>query len=107
MIVSSFRAQYGVKIHSNEFKEMRWDEFVDLLSGLGPETPLGRIVAIRLEDDKNILKQFTKEQRRIRNEWRLKQAKSVKSEEMEKVLDGFKNAFIQMAGGVKPLKMKD
>ena len=44
---------------------MKWDEFKDLLTGIGPETPLGRIVAIRAEDDKEMLKQFTPEQNRI------------------------------------------
>lgn len=78
---------------------MKWDEFKDLLSGLGPDTPLGRIVAIRAEDDEEILKHFTKEQRRIRNEWRQKQANKVAKEELDSVLDAIKNALVSMAGG--------
>lgn len=35
---------------------MSWDEFRDLLSGLSPDTALGRMVAIRAEEDKEILK---------------------------------------------------
>lgn len=38
---------------------MPWDEFSDLLSGIGPDTALGRIVAIRAEEDEEILKHFT------------------------------------------------
>lgn len=37
-----------------------------------PKTPLGQIVSIRAEEDKDILKNFTKEQNDIRNEWRSK-----------------------------------
>ena len=56
---------------------MSWDEFSDLLSGIGPDTALGRIVVIRAEEDEEILKHFTPEQCRIRREWRTKQAKKV------------------------------
>lgn len=48
---------------------MTWDEFSSLLRGLGAETPLGHIVRIRSEKDRDVLKHFTKEQHRIRNEW--------------------------------------
>lgn len=78
---------------------MKWDEFRDLLVGLGPETPLGRIVAIRAEEDEDMLKHFTKEQHRIRNEWRQKQAAQVSEEQLAAVLEQFKNVFISMAGG--------
>ena len=37
---------------------MTWTEFCSLLSGLGPDTPLARTVQIRLEEDKEILKNF-------------------------------------------------
>lgn len=80
---------------------MKWEEFKQLLSGIGPETPLGRIVSIRSETDKNVLKRYTKEQRRIRNEWLQKKAKKVSQAEMDQILEGFKQAFISMAGGMK------
>lgn len=80
---------------------MKWEEFKQLLSGIGTETPLGRIVSIRSETDKNVLKRYTKEQRRIRNEWLQKKAKKVSQAEMDQILEGFKQAFISMAGGRK------
>lgn len=80
---------------------MKWEEFKQLLSGIGTETPLGRIVTIRSETDKNVLKHYTKEQRRIRNEWLQKKAKKVSQSEMNQILEGFKQAFISMAGGGK------
>lgn len=98
LIVSSFQTQYGIRL-SRELKGMKWDEFRDLLSGLGPETPLGRIVAIRSEDDKKVLEHYSKEQHRIRNEWLSKRAKNVSKEELDNVLEQLKNAFISMAGG--------
>ena len=77
---------------------MKWDEFADLLSGLGPDTALGRIVSIRAEDNDEILKHFTPEQRRIRNEWRKKQARAVSLEDRDAFLEEMKKAFLAMAG---------
>lgn len=98
MIVASFQAQYGIRL-SKDLEGMKWDEFRSLLSGIGPDTPLGRIVSIRSEDDKNILKYFTKEQHRIRNEWRQRKASSVTADQMAQVLEEMKQALISMAGG--------
>lgn len=100
LIISSFQSQYGLRL-SRELSIMKWDEFRDLLVGISPDTALGRIVAIRAEENKDVLKNFSKEQRRIRNEWRQHRAKAVKPEDMETILNGFKQAFISMAGGVK------
>lgn len=82
-----------------EFKDMQWDEFRALLAGISSETALGRVVAIRAENDKNILKNFTPEQHRIRNNWKKRQAQIRTEEDLKNVLDGFKEAFIAMAGG--------
>ena len=78
---------------------MSWDEFTDLLSGISPGTALGRIVAIRAEENEDILKHFTPEQRRIRIEWRTRQAMKVSEEDRDKFLEAMKQAFIDMAGG--------
>lgn len=77
---------------------MKWDEFRDLLTGLGPDTALGRVVAIRAEDDKGVLKHFTKDQMRIRNEWRARTAKKKPKEDLDQILEALKNTFISMAG---------
>ncbi|WP_431731835.1 Gp15 family bacteriophage protein [Anaerotruncus colihominis] len=96
--MSSILSQYGIRMLSKSFEDVTWAEFVALLSGLDPNTALGRIVAIRAEDDKDMLKAFTPEQRRIRNEYRNKAAKQVSKEEMARVLEAYKQAFIKMAG---------
>lgn len=80
---------------------MPWEEFCDLLSGLSADTPLGKIVAIRAEDDREVLKNFTKEQRRIRSEWRNRRAKRRTAEENASALESIKQALIAMAGGAK------
>jgi Bacteriophage Gp15 protein. len=79
---------------------MKWDEFCALLSGLSPESPLGRIVQIRAENDPKILKNFTVHQRKIRNEWRNKKALKVSEKTMDSVLNSIKNGFIALSGGV-------
>ena len=40
-----------------------------------PDTPLGQIVSIRAEKDSKKLKSFTKEQRKIWREWRMRKNK--------------------------------
>lgn len=99
LIVSSFLSQYGFRIYSDDFRKMKWEEFRALLSGLGPDTPLGRMVQIRSEEDEEILKYFTPEQKRIRREWRLRKAEEMPKEELDAVLESLKQAFVQMAGG--------
>ena len=100
LIVASFSAQYGIRMYTKEFKEMKWVEFRALLAGLGADTPLGQIISIRSEEDKDVLKQFTDRQREIRNRWRNRKAKEVSKENLESVLDDLKNTFIRMAGGL-------
>lgn len=98
LIVSSFQSQYGIRL-TRELSGMSWDEFCDLLAGLDHNTALGRIVSIRSEKDREMLKHFTPEQHRIRNEWLARQAKEVSQESLESALDFWKDGFIRMAGG--------
>ena len=88
--------QYGIRIRNDD---MSWNEFCTLLTGIMPETPLGQIVSIRSEEDKETLKNFTKEQHRIRNEWRNRvnpirdMSDADKEEEIKKVQEIFAKAF--------------
>lgn len=77
---------------------MPWEEFKQLLSGISSDTPLGRVVSIRSETDRKVLRRFTKEQRRIRNEWMQRKVKRVSESDMNKILEGFKKMFTDMAG---------
>lgn len=58
---------------------MTWDEFSSLLRGLGADSPLVRIVRIRSERDREVLKHFTKDQHKIRNDWLRHRASSVRA----------------------------
>lgn len=57
---------------------MSWMEFCSLLSGIMHDTPLGRIVAIRSEKDPKVIKEFTKEEKEIRNKWLIRRNKELK-----------------------------
>lgn len=78
---------------------MPWDEFCDLVSGLDPDTPLGRMVQIRTESDKDTLKNFTPEMRKIRNEWQSRNAQKKTQKEVDNFLTSMQEVFKSMAGG--------
>jgi len=78
-------------------QDMTWSEFATLLSGLMPDTPLGQIISIRAEKDKEIIKRFTKDQKRIQSDWKRRQSKNVDKESYEDAMNAFKNMFISMA----------
>lgn len=92
-------AQYGIRIYSEGFKDIGWQEFKTLLTGLGPDTPLGRIISIRSEEDKDVLKTFNADQKRIRAEWRNRRARQRSESEINSFLEAMKKAFIRQAGG--------
>lgn len=98
LIEASFTSQYGIRLRSE--LDMSWGEFSTLLAGIMPETPLGKIIAIRSETDKDMLKHFSKEQIRIRNEWRTRQFnklvsidKKTTEQQLRTIQDAFKQAF--------------
>ncbi|CAM2949358.1 Gp15 family bacteriophage protein [Hathewaya histolytica] len=72
---------------------MTWSEFCTLLAGIMPKTPLGEVVSIRSEEDKDILKSFTPEQHRIRNEWRNRQVESMTDEEKKDKIQELQEIF--------------
>lgn len=80
-MVASVRQQYGLRIQGEEFAEMGWDEFTDLLAGLNEQTPLVRVVQIRTERDREAINRMTPQQRRMRMEWLRKRALSKTEEE--------------------------
>ena len=98
LIVSSFLSQYGLRIRTKEFETVSWDEFKALIAGLSPETALGRVVAIRSETDKDIIKHYTKDQRRIYDDWRNREMKEMDGETFEKEMAGLEKMFAAMCG---------
>lgn len=90
--------QYGIRLRAEP--DMTWDEFCTLLAGIMPETPIGQIVQIRSETDREKLKNFSPEQHRIRNEWRSRELKQVQwtEEEKAKAVQEFQNIIVQAFG---------
>ena len=80
---------------------MCWAELCNDISGLMSDTPLGNIVEIRSEEDKEKLKYFTQEQKNIRWKYRTKISKNVDKEEYKKVIAEFQKMFKGMAGDNK------
>ena len=76
---------------------MKWDEFKALVSGLSVDTPLGKIASIRAENDKETLKHFSKEQKRIRDEWRNRSAKKMDQATFEREMLNLEKMFEAMA----------
>ena len=68
LIEASFLQQYNIRLRT--INDLPYEEFVIYLAGLLPETPLGNIVAIRSENNRDTLKHFTPQQKKIRNDWR-------------------------------------
>ena len=98
LIEASFLTQYGIRLRVVE--DMSWNEFCALLSGIMPKTPLGQIVSIRAEEDKDILKNFTDDQHRIRNEWRNRNnpINNMTDEEKENQIKEFEKMMASMFG---------
>ena len=67
LVEASLAKQYSLRIRDKS--DMPWDEFCALVGGLMPDTPLGQIVSIRAEKDPAVIKSFTPDQKRIRDEW--------------------------------------
>nr|WP_316613912.1 hypothetical protein [uncultured Ruminococcus sp.] len=89
--------QYGVRMYSEEFREMTCDEFYSLLAGMDPDTPLGKLVQIRSENDPKVLEHYTPAQHKIRNDWRAKHSQVNKDEEAHKAfLDQMESFFASL-----------
>lgn len=99
LIVSSFLSQYGLRIRTKEFESVSWDEFKSLLAGISPDTVLGRIVAIRSETDKDVIKHFTRDQKKIYDEWRNRKASSMTPDTYEKEMEYLEQMMAQLCGG--------
>lgn len=91
---------YGLRL-SRDLPGMKWKEFAALLAGLSHDTPLGRIISVRAENDPARLKEFTPEMRRARSKWRSRKAKNMPQKNVDAFLEDMKKAFISLAGGEK------
>lgn len=80
---------------------MSWGEFCSLLSSIGEDTPLGNIVRIRSEDDREHLKYFTSAQRELRTKWRIEHTPRYQEKEYSKAMSNFEKILKSLAGEKK------
>ena len=88
------RKEYGVT--TKEIGEMTFEEFKALLSGMGPNTALGRVVSIRSETDQEIIRGFSGDQLRIYSAWQNRMAENVKEQKLNDFLDNMLAMFTNM-----------
>lgn len=82
--------------------ELAWSEWSTLVGGLMDDTPLGRVVAVRSERDRERIKQFSPWQRRIRAEWtafRAEKALEKPPEQLRGEMAQLERALARMFGG--------
>lgn len=83
----------------SEQEELHYSDWYRLVAGLMHDTPLGQVVRIRSEDDKDIIKNFGPYENRIRSEWAEFRSTHVTEEDKMEVANYFNNLFRNMFGG--------
>ena len=96
LVASSLKTQYGYSVRK-EIDNLDWGELISDISGLKGDTPLGNIIRIRKEKDPEVLKKFTPEEIKIRNEWLNKSASQISEENYKQAMESIKNMFKTMA----------
>jgi hypothetical protein len=69
VIVVSIAQQYNILIDEMEEDDMYFKTLLRLISGLKPDTSLGYLVSIRSEEDYEVRKKFTQDEKKIWLEW--------------------------------------
>ena len=93
LIEASFLKQYGIRLKT---AELQYDEFLNLVSCLMPDTPLGQIVAIRSEKDADVIKEFNSAQRQIYDDWKNRDKPEESTEEKEQAYRASMDALFAM-----------
>ena len=102
LIEQSIAKQY--RVLPSEQGDLRYSDWIKMVSGLMDDTPLGRIVMIRSETDKERIKNFSLEQRRIQSDWkrfRSQRLQHFDSNDYDKQMLALESMFASLAGGEK------
>ena len=67
LIEQSIAKQYGVL--PSEQGALKYSDWAKMVSGLMDDTPLGRVVAVRSEKDREMIRHMNKWQKQIRADW--------------------------------------
>ncbi|MBQ5591997.1 MAG: hypothetical protein IIU80_03545 [Clostridia bacterium] len=77
MIIASFAKQYGIRLLQEDISV---SEYLKLLGGLMADTPLGEVVQIRAETDRERIANMTVTEKRIRSDWQAFKAQKMLKE---------------------------
>lgn len=95
LIEASFATQYGIRLRQEP--DITYAEWARLVSGLMPETPLGKVVQIRMEKDPKIISKYGEYERRVRADWNKfkysQQTAEQSSQSVEQLQSMLKNLF--------------
>lgn len=67
LIIQSIAKQYNIL--PSEQENLHYSDWYRLVAGLMHDTPLGQVVRIWSEDNKDIIKNFDRYEKQIRSEW--------------------------------------
>ena len=100
LIEQSIATQYGIL--PKDQGDLPYPEWSKLVSGLMDNTPLGRVVAVRGEQDPKNIAQMSPWQRNIRSEWRsfvASKAAQKTPEELRAQMVSLERMLAKMFGG--------
>lgn len=99
LIEQSIAKQYHIL--PSQQGELSYCDWAKLVSGLMNDTPLGKVVEIRAEDDPDILKNMTSEQHAVRRRWQefcSKQMQKQSEAEMRAQADALEKLMAKLFG---------
>lgn len=95
LIEASFATQYGIRLRQEP--DITYAEWARLVSGLMPDTPLGKVVQIRMEKDPSIISKYGEYERKVRADWNKfkysQQSQEQTSQPVEQLQEMLKNLF--------------
>ena len=75
---------------------MSWREFSYFINGLSGDTPLGKVISIRAEKDPERLKEFTADEKKIRNDYLRKKALKMPQKQADDAIEQMRQVFVAM-----------
>ena len=102
LIEQSIAKQYGVL--PSEQGALKYSDWAKMVSGLMDDTPLGRVVAVRSEKDREMIRHMNKWQKQIRADWTAFRASSrpqVDVTEAKKQMAALEKMLAGLFGGGK------
>ena len=102
LIIDSYMYTYHEYLLKIPDKDMKWSEFITRIAGFDKDSPLIAVIRIRLEKNKDIIKNFNESQKRIYNDWQKRRQERLKEspyyeEHMKKQNMMIMNMFEAMA----------